>query len=74
MKIGLSVYPDEPGVIVEDSCYRLPSSMDLGDIPKTPEIRHPLVESEQPRKESNSLNMVATIHIAIAIQSQQGII
>lgn len=37
MKIGLSVYPDEPGAIVEDSCYRLPSSMDLGDVPKTPE-------------------------------------
>ena len=37
MKIGLSVYPDEPGAIVEDSCYRLPSLMDLGDVPKTPE-------------------------------------
>ena len=35
MKIGLSVFPDEPGAIVEDSCYRLPSSMDLGDVPKT---------------------------------------
>ena len=37
MKIGLSVYPDELGAIVEDSCYRLPSSMDLGDVPRTPE-------------------------------------
>ena len=37
MKIGLSAHPDEPGAIVADSCYRLPSSMDLGDVPKTAE-------------------------------------